>query len=118
MFGGVPRAIIDQQPPLEINNPSFASLSSNTMLNDKNFPSNNILLNRIRERHNATTYQPMEINARNFYSHLNFMTIKWAQSLSQRMLKYHFFLSHPQIFFFQKINASLFSFFFRQQFLF
>jgi hypothetical protein len=52
-------------------------------LNNKNFLSSNILLNRIIEKHNAS-HPPMDITARNFYTHLNLMTIKWARSLSQR----------------------------------
>lgn len=88
MFGQSPRVINDhntaQLSPVLVD-PYPGSSSSNVMLNNKNFVSGNLLLNRIREKYNAT-YPTIEINARNFYSHLNIMTIKWAQSLSQRML--------------------------------
>ncbi|CAF0773307.1 unnamed protein product [Adineta ricciae] len=53
------------------------------VLENKNFLSSNILLNRILEKRVENHPEP-QINARNFYSHLDFMTFKWAQSLSQQ----------------------------------
>ncbi len=94
MFGRAPQATTNLTP---INDQYYRqSLSSfvdpyhGSSTNTKNLFSNNILLNRILEKHNLSQ-QPMEINARNFYSHLNLMTIKWTQSLSQRRFKFHFF---------------------------
>ena len=58
---------------------------SNLLLDDKNFRSSNILLNRILEMHNST--QPsLDISARHFYSHMDSITIRWVKSLSQRKL--------------------------------
>lgn len=45
--------------------------------------SNDIAFHRHLDKQNLS--QPiMQINARNFYSHLNLLTMKWAQSLNQR----------------------------------
>jgi len=73
----------DHQTSSLFVDPDHESSSSNILLNNKEFLSSNTLLNRIIERHNAS-HLPMKINARNFYTHLNLMTIKWTQSLSQR----------------------------------
>ena len=44
---------------------------------------NDISFHRHLDKQNFS--QPiMQINARNFYSHLNLLTMKWAQSLNQR----------------------------------
>ncbi|CAF4072496.1 unnamed protein product [Rotaria sp. Silwood2] len=59
--------------------------SSNVMMHNKNFISSNVLLNRILKKHNVS-HMPTELNTRNFYSNLDFMTIKWAASLNQRTL--------------------------------
>ncbi|CAF2062225.1 unnamed protein product [Rotaria magnacalcarata] len=53
------------------------------MMQNKNFLSSNILLNRILEKRNVS-HMPVGINARNFYSNLDLMTIKWAASLSRQ----------------------------------
>lgn len=50
-----------------------------------NFRSSKILLNRILEKRNMSHVRPMGLNTRNFYSHLDLMTIKWAASLNRRM---------------------------------
>jgi hypothetical protein len=88
MFGHAPRPITHISPIInDQQSPSFVDpyhdSSSNIMLNNKNFLSSNVLLNRIIEKHNAS-HPSMDINARNFYTHLNLMTIKWARSLSQQ----------------------------------
>jgi len=57
--------------------------SSNMLINNKNFLSSNILLNRIIEKRNAS-HMPMGLTTRNFYSNLDLLTIKWAASLSRR----------------------------------
>jgi len=121
MFGRTPQTIPNlttihdpfYRQPLS----SFVDPYHGSSTNTKNLFSNNILLNRILEKHDLSN-QPMEINARNFYSHLNLMTIKWTQSLSQRKLTFYFIKFTKRFFFLQKINASSFSSFFRRQFLF
>jgi hypothetical protein len=104
MFGQSPRTTTTDLSPTndqfyQQSPPSFVDpydeSSSNTMLNNKNFLSSNILLKRIMEKHNAS-HLPIGANARNFYSHLNLMSIKWTQSLSQRKLKL-FFLFHKNL---------------------
>jgi hypothetical protein len=55
-------------------------------LGDKTFQSSNTYLKQFFQRPNAT-YPSMEIPTRNFYSHINLMTSRWIQSLSQRMFK-------------------------------
>jgi hypothetical protein len=70
------------QPQIPFVEPPNSEQSSNTMLHNKNFLSSNILLNRILEKHNATR-TPMGLNARNFYSNLDLMTIKTVASLNQ-----------------------------------
>ena len=60
-----------------------AEQPSDRTMHNKNFLSSNILLNRILEKRNVTR-MPMGLNARNFYSNLDLMTIKWAASLNQR----------------------------------
>jgi hypothetical protein len=87
-----------RQPPKIMNDmattygqypqPSVEQLNSepapNMLLNNKNFVSSNILLNRILEKRNASHMQ-MDLPTRNYYSSLDLMTIKWAASLSRRM---------------------------------
>jgi hypothetical protein len=82
MFGHAPPRSVTHISPIT-NEQSYHDPSSNGILNNKNFLSSNILLNRIIEKHNAS-HPPMDITARNFYTHLNLMTIKWARSLSQQ----------------------------------
>jgi len=125
MFGRTPRTITEFAPTNDQFSRQAASpfvdaypdSSSNVILHNKNFLSSNDLLNRILEKRNAT--RPlMNINSRNFYSNLDSMTIKWAQSLSQRMLNY---FSIHKIYIknsFQKINVWSSSLFFRLQFSF
>lgn len=82
MFGRTPRLITnDQLNPQSL--PSFVDPYHSSSSNNENFLTSNILLNRILEKRNIS-HPPMEINARNFYTHLNLMTLKWTQSLSQR----------------------------------
>ncbi|CAF1082866.1 unnamed protein product [Rotaria sp. Silwood1] len=57
--------------------------SSNVLMHNKNFLSSNILLNRILEKRNVS-HTSTGLNTRNFYSSLDFMTVKWAASLSQQ----------------------------------
>ena len=48
--------------------------------------SNEILFRQHFNRHNLS-HSMMQMNARSFYSHMNLLTMKWAQSLSQRKPK-------------------------------
>ncbi|CAF1289816.1 unnamed protein product [Adineta steineri] len=92
MFGRTSRTITDLTPiddefSRQIPSPfvdPYHDSSSHIILNNKEFRSSNILLNRILEKRNATYPPPMDINARNFYANMDLMTIKWAQSLSQQ----------------------------------
>ena len=70
---------------------SYHGSSSNLLLDDKNFRSSNILLNRILDKHNST-HPSLDMNARNVYSHIDSVTIRWVRSLSQR--KFVICLSH------------------------
>jgi hypothetical protein len=82
MFGRAPRLITNDQLNSQ-SLPSFVDPYHSSSSINENFLSSNILLNRILEKRNIS-HPPMEINARNFYTHLNLMTLKWTQSLSQR----------------------------------
>lgn len=89
-----------RQPPLAMNNmismhdpfihhqpPSienYSKQSTDLLAHNKNFISSSVLLNRILEKRNIS-HASMGLNARNFYSNLDLMTIKWAASLSRRM---------------------------------
>jgi len=67
-----------------VESPSYSDQSSNMMMQNKNFLSSNVLLNRILEKRNIS-HPPIGLNTRNFYSNLDLMTIKWAASLNRRM---------------------------------
>lgn len=53
------------------------------MLTKESFPSSDILWNRFLEKHNVS-HASTEVHPKNFYTHLNLLTMKWTQSLSQR----------------------------------
>ncbi|CAF0929941.1 unnamed protein product [Rotaria sordida] len=61
----------------------YSKHSSKMMMHNKNFLSSNVLLNRILEKRNVS-HLPMGLNTRNFYSSLDFMTIKWVASLNRQ----------------------------------
>ncbi|UJR08276.1 hypothetical protein I4U23_012548 [Adineta vaga] len=72
-----------RQLPIALVDPyEHPSAASNNILNNKNFFSSNTLLNRILEKHNEN-HPGSNINSKNFYSHMDLMTVNWAQSLSQ-----------------------------------
>lgn len=56
---------------------------ANMMLQNKNFLSSSVLLNRIMEKRNLT-HLPNGMNTRNFYSNMDLMTVKWAASLNRQ----------------------------------
>lgn len=64
----------------------YAESPKDMLDENPNFRSSKILLNRILEKRNTSHVRPMGLNTRNFYSHLDLMTIKWAASLNRRML--------------------------------
>lgn len=69
----------------DVNLMPNAEPSSAMMLQNKNFLSSNVLLNRIMEKRNLTHLpMPTGINTRNFYSNMDLMTVKWAASLNQQ----------------------------------
>jgi hypothetical protein len=63
----------------------YAEPPKDMLEENPNFRSSKILLNRILEKRNMTHIRPVGLNTRNFYSHLDLMTIKWAASLNRRM---------------------------------
>ena len=63
---------LDAEPPMDM------------LEHNRNFISSKVLLSRILEKRNLTHSQPMSLNTRNFYSHLDLMTVKWAASLNRR----------------------------------
>lgn len=63
---------------------TYSDSSSNSAINNKHIISDHELFNHFPERLNKT-HPVIEINARNFYSHWDLMTIHWVQGLSQRM---------------------------------
>jgi hypothetical protein len=87
MFGQTPRLMTDESSR-QLPSP-YVDVNQGSTL-DKSFQASNIYLNRLIQRSN-TTHSPMEIPTRNVYAHMNLMTIKWAQSLNQRMFKYIFY---------------------------
>jgi hypothetical protein len=75
--------ILEPQQISSLGESVHSDPSSNMIMHNKNFLSNNILLNRILEKHNVS-HVPMGLNTRNFYSNLDLMTIKWASSLNRQ----------------------------------
>lgn len=74
----------DQDLPMTALERPMVEPATNILEHNQNFVSSKVLLNRILERRNRTHAQPMSLNTRNFYSHLDLMTIKWAASLNRR----------------------------------
>jgi hypothetical protein len=94
---------------------SDPSLDSNQ---HRSYLSSNLLLTRILEKRNVSR-PPMEINARQFYTHMDLMTIKWMRTLSQRRLKTRKTTENDScLFSFQRTNTLSSSLFSRRRFSF